>query len=61
MKKIYKLIIGYDDTADEIDNLTETLEEETMDHIWLDTGDITIQLPDELIPYLEASDILGIA
>ena len=61
MKKIYKLVIGYEDTVDEIDSLTETLEEAAMDHIWLETEGMTVQLPDELIPYLEENDILGIA
>ena len=39
----------------------EGAEDIVMDHIWLDTGDMVIPLPNELIPYLEKADLLGIA
>ena len=29
--------------------------------VWLDTGDGVIKLPPELLPYLQESDILGLA
>ena len=29
--------------------------------VWLDTGDGIIKLPPELLPYLQESDILGLA
>ena len=31
------------------------------DGVWLDTGDGMIKLPSELLPYLQESDILGLA
>ena len=61
MKKQYKLSIEYDDDSDEVDNLTEVLEEAGDDCIWLDTGDITVQLPREIARYLDETGILGIA
>ena len=32
-----------------------------MDRVWLDTGDMVVELPEELLPYLEDADVLGIA
>jgi len=61
VKKQYKLSIEYDDESDEVDNLTEVLEEAGDDCIWLDTGDITVQLPKEIAKYLDETGILGIA
>ena len=61
MKKQYKLSIRYDDKGDEVDSLSEILEEIDDDCIWLDTGEITIQLPAEIAEYLESDGILGIA
>ena len=61
MKKQYKLSIEYDDDSDEVDNLSEVLEEVGDDCIWLDTGDITVQLPKEIARYLDETGILGIA
>ena len=58
MKKKYKLSILYDD---EIDGLSEAVEEADDDSIWLDTGEITIQLPKEIAKYLEDTGILGMA
>ena len=57
MKKKYKLSIAYDD-EEEIDSLPELIDE---DGIWLDTGEITIQLPKEIAKYIELNGILGIA
>jgi pyruvate kinase len=31
------------------------------DGVWLDTGDGIVKLPPELLPYLQESDILGLA
>ncbi len=57
MKK-YKLIIDYEEKkTEEIDTLHNT----EMDRVWLDTGDEVVELPDEILPYLEEADILGIA
>ena len=57
MKK-YKLIIDYEEKkTEEIDTLQNT----EMDRVWLDTGDEVVELPDEILPYLEEADILGIA
>ena len=60
MKKMYKIMIDCDDDPEENDKLTEE-DIEKMDGFWLDTGDVVIQLPQELIPYLNDGDILGIA
>ena len=63
MKKQYKLSIEYDDVSDEIDSLSEILEEvgAEAEAIWLETADGTILLPPELARYLEEIGILGIA
>jgi hypothetical protein len=57
MKKGYKLLVDDNQEFEEIDDLSEI----KMDRVWLNTGEAIIQLPDELLPYLEASEILGIA
>jgi len=59
MKKMYRIMIDCGDESEEIDRITEE-DIEKMDGFWLDTGDIVIQLPQELIPYLNDGDILGI-
>ena len=61
MKKCNKLMINYDDELEEIDELSEVLEDVGAEGIWLDTGDITIMLPQELAKYLEEAGILGLA
>ena len=60
MKKHYKLSIAYDD-EEEIDSLPELIDEIGDASIWLDTGEITIQLPMEIAKYIESDGILGIA
>jgi len=50
-KKDFKVIIDY----------KEDYETTEMDRVLLDTGDEVIELPEELIPYLEEYEILGIA
>ena len=59
MKKMYRIMIDCGDESEEIDRITEE-DIEKMDGFWLDTGDVVIQLPQELIPYLNDGDILGI-
>ena len=64
MKKQYKLSIEYDDESEEVDSLSEVLEEVRIsdeDGIWLETGDGTIRLPLEIAEYIERDGILGIA
>ena len=61
MKKCYKLKIDYDDELDEVDSLSEILEDIGGDGIWLDTGDGTVLLPPEMAKYLEETGILGLA
>ena len=61
MKKQYKLSIEYDDSLDEVDSLSEVLEDIGDEDIWLDTGEKTILLPAEVGKYLEETGILGIA
>ena len=54
MKK-HELII-----EDEYDDELQEMYEDA-DGVWLDTGDCIIKLPPELLPYLQESDILGLA
>jgi hypothetical protein len=61
MKKQYKLSITYDDALDEVDSLSEVLEDMDSDGIWLDTGEETILLPPELAKYVEETGMLGLA
>ena len=61
MKKEYKLSILYDDKGDEVDSISEVVEDVDDGSVWLDTGDETIQLPSEIVKYLESDGILGIA
>ena len=61
MKKCYKLKIDCDDELDEVDSLSEILEDIGGDGIWLDTGDRTVLLPPEMAKYLEETGILGLA
>ena len=60
MKKCYRLI-DCDDDIEEVDGLSEVLEDIGAEGIWLDTGDKTILLPPEMAKYLEETGILGIA
>ena len=60
MKK-YKLIIDYEPCEEEEVEVEDIYTDEMMDHVWLDTGEMVLQLPDELLPYLKDSEILGIA
>ena len=60
MKK-YKLIVDLSNESDEVLEEVDSIHDVDVDRIWLDTGDIVLQLPDEILPYLEESDILGIA
>ena len=61
MKKQYKLSITYDDALDEVDSLSEVLEDMDSEGIWLDTGEETILLPPELAKYVEETGMLGLA
>ena len=61
MKKEYKLSILYDDKGDEVDSISEVVEDADDGSIWLDTGDETVQLPAEIVKYLESDGILGLA
>jgi hypothetical protein len=59
MKKEYKILIDYKEDSEEPKRLTQE-EIEKMDRVWLDTGDGIIELPKELLPYLDNADVLGI-
>ena len=59
MKK-YKLIIDSETCEEEVE-AEDIYVDEMMEHAWLDIGDMVLQLPDELLPYLQDSEILGIA
>ena len=61
MKKCYKLKVDYDDELEEVDELSEVLEDIGAEGIWLDTGEITVLLPPEMAKYIERTGILGIA
>ena len=61
-KKEYRLSIEYDTDTEEIERLSEVLEQESSVNIWFDTGDEVLHMPSELLKYIEASNgILGIA
>ena len=59
MKKEYKILIDYKEDSEEPKRLTQE-EIEKMDRVWLDTGDGIIELPLELLPYLDNADVLCI-
>ena len=62
VKKEYRLSIDYDPDKEEIERLSEVLEQETNTNIWFDTGDEVLQMPSEILKYIEDSNgILGIA
>ena len=61
MKKCYKLMINYDDELEEVEELSEVLEDLGAEGIWLDTGTQTVLLPQEIAEYLEETGILGLA
>tara|TARA_Y100000310_G_C20352470_1_gene655036 strand:+ start:61 stop:246 length:186 start_codon:yes stop_codon:yes gene_type:complete len=61
MKKCYKLKIDYDDELEEVDGLSEVLEDIGAEGIWLDTGELTVLLPPEMAKYIEETGILGMA
>jgi hypothetical protein len=60
MKKCYKFIPHCDDDIEEVDGLSEALEDIGAEGVWLDTGEITILLPPELAKCLEETGILGL-
>ena len=60
MKKEYKILIDYKEDSEEPKRLTQE-EIDKMDRVWLDTGDGVVELPKELLPYLEEAETLGIA
>jgi len=59
MKKYYNLKI--DDELEEVEELSEVLEDIGAEGVYLDTGEITILLPPELAECLERTGILGLA
>ncbi len=60
MKK-YKLVVDFNEDSETRTEEVDSIYKESLDRVWLDTGDIVVQLPKEVIPYLEEADILGIA
>ena len=61
-KKEYRLSIEYDTDTEEIERLSEVLEQESSVNIWFDTGDEVLYMPSELLKYIEDSNgVLGIA
>ena len=61
MKKCYKLLIDYDDELEEVEGLSETLEEIEAEGTWIDNGEMPLMMPDEISKLLQQSEILGIA
>ena len=60
-KKEYRLSIEYDTDTEEIESLSEVLEQESAANIWFDTGDEVLLVPREMLKYLEKSQgLLGI-
>ena len=61
-KKEYRLSIDYEPDKEEIERLSEVLEQEITTNVWFDTGDEVLQLPSEVLKYIEDSNgVLGIA
>ena len=61
-KKEYRLSIEYDTDTEEIESLSEVLEQESESNIWFDTGEEVLQMPSEILKYIEDSNgVLGIA
>jgi len=61
-KKEYRLSIDYDPDKEEIERLSEVLEQEITTNIWFDTGEEVLQLHSEVLKYIEESNgVLGIA
>ena len=60
-KKEYRLSIDYDPDKEEIERLSEVLEQEVTTNVWFDTGDEVLLVPREMLKYLEDSQgIIGI-
>ena len=61
-KKEYRLSIDYDPDKEEIERLSEVLEQESDTNIWFDTGEEVLKIPTEMLKYIEDSNgVLGIA
>ena len=61
-KKEYRLSIDYDTDTEEIESLSEVLEQESDTNIWFDTGEEVLKIPTEMLKYIEDSNgVLGIA
>ena len=61
-KKEYRLSIEYDTDTEEIERLSEVLEQESEANVWFDTGEEVFQIPSEILKYIEDSNgVLGIA
>ena len=61
-KKEYRLSIDYDPDKEEIERLSEVLEQEITTNIWFDTGEEVLKIPTEMLKYIEDSNgVLGIA
>ena len=54
-------MINYDDELEEVEELSEVLEDLGAEGVWLDTGTQTVLLPPEIAKHLEETGILGLA
>ena len=61
MKKKHKVMTLTDDDVEEIDGMSEMMDSICENGTWLDTGDITILIPDELAEWLDKAGVLGLA
>jgi uncharacterized protein YdeI (YjbR/CyaY-like superfamily) len=59
MKK--KLIALNEEDVEEVDGLDEMLDDIASNGAWLDNGEMTILLPEELVEALDKAGVLGIA
>jgi hypothetical protein len=59
MKK--KLIALNEDDVEEVEGLDEMLDDIASNGAWLDNGEMTILLPEELVEALDKAGVLGIA
>tara|TARA_R100001594_G_scaffold141848_2_gene188260 strand:- start:184 stop:366 length:183 start_codon:yes stop_codon:yes gene_type:complete len=60
MKKEYILSIVYDTSTEEIESITEAIEEDSDQCLWFDTGKETLKIPKGMLKYID-SNILGIS
>ena len=59
MKKEYIVNIVYDPDTEEIESISETIEEDEKQCLWFDTGKKVLKIPRGMLKYLDGN-VLGI-